>query len=389
MNEVILLLIPMTLVSAIIFFFRKNSNLTEKYINAKSEISSLKTENTILKEHWQTLKELKEKNELEFNTLASKILNEKTKALSEHSQKGIRETLGPLEKQLYSFEKQVNDKYMEESKERHALKKEIERLVEIGGRMAHETDSLTETLRGNSKVQGDWGELVLERILEDSGLRKGFEYKLQSSHLNADGYRLRPDVIINLPEKKHVIVDSKVSLKAYDLYRHTEDGEIKKKALGDFLKSIDRHLQDLSEKHYSKLKGITSPEIVFMFVPIEPAYLLAMQTDRDLSARAFKKGVAIVTATTLLTSLKTVASIWRLEKQNKNAQKIAREGGRLYDKFAGFLEDFDKIGMSMDTTRKQYDAAMGKLKLGPGNIFKKIEKLKELGISPNKNIESR
>ena len=388
MDEWAILAILSAWVATVILFIKKNTLLMEKYIHAKSGFSSLKTENTMLKQQQQTLKEIKEKNEQEFTNLARKILDEKTKTLSEISQKSIRETLIPLEKQLHTFERNINDKYTDEIKERHALKKEIERLVETADKMAHDTDSLTQALRGDSKVQGDWGEFVLERVLEDSGLRNGYEYHFQSSRLNEQGDRLRPDVIINLPEKKHVIVDSKVSLKAYDLYRRAKDESIKKNALSDFLKSMDRHVHELSDKHYSKLKGITSPEIVFMFVPIEPAYLLAMQTDRRLSDRAFKKGVAIVTATTLLTSLKTVASIWRLEKQNKNALEIAREGGRLYDKFAGFLEDFTKIGANLDASKKQYSTAMGKLKDGPGNIFKKMERLKELGISPNKKIES-
>ena len=362
--------------------------LTMKYIHVKSKMASLQTENTILKQQRQALEEIDEKNRQEFENLAGKILDEKAKTLSEVSLKSIRETLSPLEKQLFTFEKNVNDKYTDEIKERHTLRKEIERLVAIGDKMAHGTNSLTQALRGDSKVQGDWGELVLERILEDSGLRSGHEYHTQSSHLNEQGSRLRPDVIINLPEKKHVIVDSKVSLKFYDLHHHAEDEPSKKNALNEFLKSIERHIQELSDKHYTKLKGVTSPEIVFMFMPIEPAYWLAMQTDRGLANRAFKKGVAIVTATTLLTSLKTVASIWRLEKQNKNALEIAREGGRLYDKFAGFLDDFSKIGANLDAGKKQYSMAMGKLKEGPGNIFKKMERLKELGVSPNKNIES-
>jgi DNA recombination protein RmuC len=197
---------------------------------------------------------------------------------------------------------------------------------------------------------------------------------------------MRPDIIINLPDGKHVVVDSKVSLTAYELHRREEDETARAEALAAHLKSIERHVAELGEKHYAKLKGVNSPELVFLFVPIEPAYLLAMQADPELSTRAWKKGIALVTATTLLTSLKTVASIWRLENQNKNALEIANEGARLYDKFVGFLDDFEKIGKTFETGHSQYASAMGKLKDGPGNVFRKMERLRELGASPNKQI---
>ena len=388
MLELILFLVLFAWIATVVFFVRKNTVLTERYIEATKETASLKSENSSLKEQKQQQVDIEKRNRQEFEILASKILDEKTKSLSEVSLKSIKETLTPLEKQLNSFESNIKDRYTDEIKERHSLRKEIEKLVATSDKMAYETDSLTQALRGDSKVQGDWGEFVLERILEDSGLRKEHEYNFQKSLPNEQGERLRPDVIINLPEKKHIIVDSKVSLKFYDLYRNAENELNKKNALGSFLKSIERHVQELSDKHYTKLKGITSPEIVFMFMPIEPAYLLAMQTDKRLTEWAFKKRIAIVTATTLLASLKTVSSIWRLENQNKNALEIAREGSRLYDKFAGFLDDFNQIGANLEVGHKQYLKAKGKLKEGPGNIFKKMERLKELGISPNKKIET-
>ena len=365
--------------------------LNEKISNLNSKTSSLETEKQLLEQQLNTLKEyvdeVKKQTKLEFENLASQVLDAKTKTFTESTEKSLETLLKPLRERIQTFEKTVDEKYNNESKERHALKSEIEKLTTLNDKMALETSSLTQALRGDSKVQGDWGELVLERILEASGLREDHEYSLQKSHDNYDGDRFRPDVIINLPENKHIIVDSKVSLKAYDLYRSSDDKQFQSKNISDHIKSIEKHIDDLGSKHYAKLKGVNSPEFVFMFIPIEPAYLLAMQRNHDLSTKAWKKGVAIVTATTLLTSLKTVASIWKLEKQNKNALKIANEGAKLYDKFVGFLDDFEKIGKTFEIGQKQHSDAMSKLKDGPGNVFRKMEHLKELGAAPNKKIK--
>jgi len=219
-------------------------------------------------------------------------------------------------------------------------------------------------------------------------LREGHEFSRQQSRENDEGDRMRPDVVVNLPEGKHVVVDSKVSLKSYEVHQRAEDGPAKAVALEAHLKSIYKHIDDLSDKHYAKLKGLHSPEFVLLFIPIEPAYLLAMRADPELSSRAWKKGIALVTATTLLTSLKTVASIWRLENQNKNALEIANEGAKLYDKFAGFMEDFEKIGKTFEAGQGQFANAMGKLKDGPGNVFRKMELLRELGAAPNKRLKA-
>ena len=358
--------------------------------NLNARASCLETEKTILEQQLVTLKsyvdEMRKQTKLEFETLAHQILDAKAKSFSETTEKNLDMLLKPLQEKIHIFEKAVDEKYTNEAKERHALKSEIEKLITLNDKMTFETHSLTQALRGDSKVQGDWGELVLERILETSGLREGQEYSLQKSHQSDEGDRFRPDVVINLPENKHIIVDSKVSLKAYDLFRSSDNSSTHDKCLLDHIKSIEKHVDDLGAKHYAKLKGVYSPEIVFMFVPIEPAYLLAMKHDPELSARAWKKGVAIVTATTLLTSLKTVASIWRLEKQNKNALEIANEGAKLYDKFVGFLEDFEKIGKTFDTGQRQYADAMSKLKDGSGNIFRRIETMRELGAAPTKKI---
>ncbi len=364
--------------------------LTISDLNAK--VAILESEKKLLEQQLKTqrdyLEDVKKQTKAEFENLANEILKAKAKDFNEQTEKSLDAILKPLKEKIQTFEKKVDDSYATEAKERHALKSEIERLIGLNDRMTKETQSLTQALRGDSKVQGDWGELVLEKILEASGLTEGREFSQQKSHENEDGDRMRPDIVINLPEGKHVIVDSKVSLKAYDLHRTSDDEQPKKQALAAHIKSIEKHIDDLGEKHYAKLKGLNSPELVFLFVPIEPAYLLAMQTDTELSSRAWKKGIAIVTATTLLTSLKTVASIWRLENQNKNALEIANEGAKLYDKFVGFVEDFEKIGKTFDTGKTQYESAMGKLKEGPGNVFRKMELLRELGAAPNKRIKT-
>lgn len=368
----------------------ESQQITISELNAS--LSTLQSEKKLLEQSLQNqreyLEEVKKQTKAEFENLANEILKAKTRDFNEQTEKSLDSLLKPLKEKIQVFEKKVDDTYNTEAKERHALKSEIERLIGLNDRMTQETQSLTQALRGDSKVQGDWGELVLEKILEASGLTEGREYSQQKSLENDSGERMRPDIVINLPEGKHVIVDSKVSLKSYDLYRRADQEQVRSQALAGHLKSMEKHIDELSEKHYAKLKGVNSPELVFLFVPIEPAYLLAMQTDPELSTQSWKKGIAIVTATTLLTSLKTVASIWRLENQNKNALEIANEGAKLYDKFVGFLEDFEKIGKTLDSGKNQFESAMGKLKEGPGNVFRKMELLRELGAAPNKRIKS-
>ncbi len=375
-----------------LFLSRKKEGELMEINEIKNASSTLNIEKKMLEQQLinqkEQMLEMSKQAHLQFENLANQIIETKSKTFSEHTEKTLDNILKPFKEKIANFEKSVDDKYSNEAKERHALKSEILRLISLNDQMSIETSSLTKALRGDSKVQGDWGEMVLSKILEASGLREGEDYTTQSIHKNEEGDRFRPDVVINLPEEKHVIVDSKVSLKAYDLHNSSTDPSQKNKFLAEHIKSMEKHIGELSEKHYAKLKGINSPEIVFMFVPIEPAYLLAMHADPDLSMRSWKKGVALVTATTLLTSLKTVASIWRLERQNKNALEIAQEGAKLYDKFVGFLEDFEKIGHTFEAGGKQYLQAMGKLKDGPGSVFRKMELLRELGASPNKKIRT-
>ena len=325
----------------------------------------------------------------EFEVLATHLLEKESRQLQESSARGLEGLLGPLKERLKDFEKRVEETYQAEGRERHVLKSEVERLIQLNERMAHETNSLTSALKGDSKFQGDWGEIVLETILENSGLREGIEYTLQESFEGEGGDRFRPDVLIRLPDGKQIIVDAKVSLTAYESLVALDVGasaDERERRLRAHIESFNRHVNDLSERHYPKLKGLRTPEFVFLFTPVEPAYVTAMRYDPELATRAWRKGVAIVSATTLFTSLKTVASIWRLEHQNRNAQEIADEAAKLYDKFVGFHEDFERLGRTLEAGLGQYEEARRKLRDGPGNVFRKIELLRELGAAPGKRL---
>ncbi|MEO5970391.1 MAG: DNA recombination protein RmuC [Bdellovibrionia bacterium] len=352
--------------------------------------ASLETEKYHFKERLEAqnsfMLDLKKQSQLEFESLAQQILETKSRTFNEQTEKNLEGLLRPLKERIGDFEKKVDATYKTEATERIALKTEVERLVVLNEKMTRETTQLTQALKGDSKFQGDWGELVLEKVLESSGLRANHEYVVQGEYRNDLGEKFRPDIIVNLPDSKHIVIDAKVSLKSYESYCSAEEPLARQFHLEGHLKSVIKHVEELSGKHYSKLKGLNSPEFVFLFMPIEPAFLLAAQNDSDLTTRAWKHGVAIVTATSLLTSLKTVASIWKLENQNKNALEIAHEGARLYDKFVGFLDDFEKIGKTFEVGQAQYSSAMGKLKDGPGNVFRKMEVLRDLGAAPNKRI---
>lgn len=322
----------------------------------------------------------------EFENLASRLIEDEARQFQESSEKNLERLLGPFKERLKDFEKKVDDAYQSEGRERYVLKAEVERLIALNETMTRETSQLTQALKGDSKVQGDWGEMILENILSSSGLRLGVEYTKQDVFENDVGEKLRPDLLVRLPDDKQIIIDSKVSLKAYEAYTRAESADERAKFLRAHLESVTAHVDGLAEKHYPRLKGLRTPEFVFLFAPIEPAYLLAMRHDPELTTRAWKKGIAIVTATTLFTSLKTVASIWRLEHQNRNAQEIAEEAAKLYDKFVGFHDDFEKVGRIFEQGSAQYQEARRKLRDGPGNVFRKIEQLRELGAAPNKRI---
>ena len=325
----------------------------------------------------------------QFKNLANEILEEKSRRFAEQNQQNLDTLLKPLQEKLTDFRKQVDETYQSEARERFALKQEVEKLAGLNLRMTDETRALTNALKGESKTQGDWGELVLETILENSGLRKGEEYLVQDTHTISDGSRLQPDVVIRLPESKHLVIDSKVSITAYTRYMQADDESTKTAELNSHVQSIRQHIQGLSSKNYQDLYGVGSIDFVLMFIPVEPAFLSAMRHAPDIYQEALKKNIVIVCPSTLLATVRTVAHLWRQEYQNKNAQEIARQCAMLYDKFVGFVEDLDKVGQRLEQAQVSYNDAVGKLKTGRGNLIRTAENVKKLGVKPNKSLPSK
>jgi DNA recombination protein RmuC len=337
----------------------------------------------------QTAQEAKTVLSDQFKNLANEILEEKSKRFAEQNQQNLDILLKPLQEKLTDFRKQVDETYQSEARERFALKQEVEKLAGLNLRMTDETRALTNALKGESKTQGDWGELVLETILENSGLRKGEEYLVQDTQTISDGSRLQPDVVIRLPESKHLVIDSKVSITAYTRYIQADDEAVKTAELNSHVLSMKQHIQGLSAKNYQDLYGVGSIDFVLMFIPIEPAFLAAMRHAPDIYQEALKKNIVIVCPSTLLATVRTVAHLWRQEHQNRNAQEIARQCASLYDKFVGFVEDLDKVGVRLEQAQISYSDAVGKLKTGRGNLIRTAENVKKLGVKPNKSLPSK
>ena len=336
----------------------------------------------------ESLNEAKEALTSQFKNLANEILEDKSKRFTEQNAASLDALLKPLQTKLTEFKEQVNNSYGNEARERFALKSEIERLANLNLRMSDETRSLTQALKGDSKVQGNWGELVLESILESSGLRKGEEYVVQDSHTQTDGSRLQPDVVIKLPEGRSLVVDSKVSITAYARHAETTDPDTAERELVAHIQSLRQHIQGLSGKNYSSLYGVGSVDFVLMFVPVEPAFLLALKTAPNLYQEALAKNIVLVCPSTLMATLRTVAHLWRQDHQNRNALEIAKQCGSLYDKFVGFVEDLEKLGQRLDQAQTSYHDAFNKLKTGKGNLIRYAEKVRELGVKPSKNLSA-
>ncbi|RUO35431.1 DNA recombination protein RmuC [Aliidiomarina sanyensis] len=324
----------------------------------------------------------------EFENLANRIFEQKSSAFETRQQQTLTATLKPLKEHLDTFRKQVNEQFTEETKQRSSLQREILTLKELNQQMASEAEALTRALKGDSRQQGAWGELVLERILEQSGLREGQEYSTQGQHQSDEGKRYKPDVIVHLPNQRDVIIDSKVSLAAYERYFNADDDGVREKHLDDHVASLRNHIRELGKKNYQQLEGVRTLDYVLLFVPVEPAFLLAVDRDPELIRLALDNQIMLVSPTNLLVALRTVHNIWQYEHQSQNAQKIAADAGKLYDKFVGFLEDLNKIGGSLDTTRKHYENALNKLSTGRGNIVGRVEKFRQLGVNPAKRIDS-
>jgi DNA recombination protein RmuC len=338
------------------------------------------------REQKQEVEQLQEKFTKEFENLANKILDEKSNKFTEQNKENMKNILSPLQDKILNFEKRVDDTHKESIGFHATLREQIVGLSQLNAQMSKETLNLTRALKGDTKMQGNWGELVLERVLEKSGLEKDREYFVQQSHTTVDGNRVFPDVVINLPDGKKMIVDSKVTLTAYERYINEEDDDNKKLFLKEHVIAIRRHVEQLGEKNYQDLYQIESPDFVLLFIPMEPAFALALNEDTALYNKAFEKNIIIVTPSTLLATLRTIDSMWTNQKQQDNALEIARQAGALYDKFEGFVADLIKIGKKMDEAKIEYSGAMNKLVDGSGNLVKSVEKLKRMGAKAKKSL---
>lgn len=332
------------------------------------------------------LNEAREQLSNQFKSLANEILEEKAKRFTEQNQTNIGQLLEPLKIKLTEFQGKVEEVYVQEGKERSALAAQVKHLMDLNRQLSDDAHNLTRALKGSSKTQGNWGEMILEKILESSGLRRGHEYDVQESHTREDGSRAQPDVIIHLPEERHIIVDAKVSLNAYEEYVNAEDDAGRDIAFKRHLSSVRGHIKELSDKHYHEIHGVKSLDFVLLFIPVEPAFMLAISQDNELWEDAWKRNVLLVSPSTLLFVVRTIAHLWRQEQQNRNAQEIARRGAELYDKLVGFVEDLKGIGNRLNQAKNEYEKAYGKFVDGRGNVIRQAEMLKNLGVKPSKSM---
>lgn len=332
------------------------------------------------------LQEARESLTHQFQSLANEILDEKAKKFTEQNRVNLGQLLTPLGEKITEFKSKVEDVYDKEKEDRVALREQVRQLMDLNQAVSADTRNLTQALKGSSKTQGTWGELILERILEASGLREGEEYDLQESHIREDGTRAQPDVVIHLPGDKHLIVDSKVSLTACQEYEAAETEEARNEARKRHIQSIRTHLKGLSEKNYQALYGLKSLDFVLMFVPLESAYMLAVAQDSELFMEAWKKNVLLVSPSTLLFVVRTVAHLWRQEAQSRNAQEIAKRGAKLYDEFSAFVSDLEKVGERLRQAQTSFEEAKSKLCEKQGNVIRQAEMLKQLGVKPAKAL---
>jgi DNA recombination protein RmuC len=355
-----------------------NSELTKRnteYQNLQQQ--NLKRDEELVKQQEQLRKD--------FELLATKILDEKSEKFTLQNKENIKQILNPLQEKIQVFEKKVEDSQKESISMHSALKEQLLGLKDLNLQMTKETTNLTRALKGDSKMQGNWGELVLERVLEKSGLEKDREYFVQQSFTTTDGSRVLPDVVLHLPDNKRMIIDSKVSLTDYERYVNADE-ENRPQFLKAHVNSIRKHVDQLSEKKYEDLYDIESPDFVLMFVPIEPAFAIAINEDNSLYNKAFEKNIVIVTPSTLLATLRTIDTMWNNEKQQQNAIEIARQAGALYDKFEGLVKDLTGVGKKIDDAKKDYSSAMNKLVEGKGNLITSVQKLKKLGAKAKKSL---
>jgi DNA recombination protein RmuC len=357
-------------------------------LNAKYTASVTEHANLLkkLEEQQASLEMLQDKFRLEFKNLANEILEEKTQKFTEQNKTKLDEILKPLSEKIRDFEKKVDETYDKESKQRFSLEREIKNLTDLNQQISKEASNLTNALKGQAKTRGNWGEIILESILEKSGLTLDREFFIQKSYTNEHGKRLQPDVIVAYPGERNVVIDSKVSLIAYERFASAETREEQDSAAREHLQSVKNHITDLSGKNYQDIYALKSLDFVMLFMPIEPAYMLAMQSDPNLWNWAYDRRILLISPTNLIAALRMIANLWRVEYQNKNAMEIARQSGDLYDKFAAFVEDLQDVGNKIDSTRKSWDASMNKLATGKGNLIRRIENIKSLGAKAGKDI---
>lgn len=366
----------------------------EKSLQQEGRLNAaLETEKKLLveqmRQHKEDMQTLEKKFSLQFENLANRIFDEKAERFRKDSAEGIGQLLNPLKEKLQEFQKKVDDSFGQQAKEQFSLKNEIQNIITVNKEMSQQTENLTKALKGDVKVQGNWGEVMLEKILEESGLRKGVDYILQGAEMglkDETGRTQKPDVIVRLPDDKHIIVDAKVSLSHYERYAAAEEDAARGRYLKDFLASLRQHVVGLEQRRYQDTDKLGTPDFVLMFVPIEGAYALAVQQDTDLHSYAWDRKVIIVCPTSLFTTLRTVASVWRIEMQNRNTLDIAKRGGQLYDKIAGFVSDMEDLGRKIGTAQDTYDKAFRNLTTGPGNILKRTRDLGELGVKASKAL---
>ncbi|HTK22100.1 MAG TPA: DNA recombination protein RmuC [Mucilaginibacter sp.] len=362
--------------------------LAEKNRMAKAE-EAFKAQRERLSEQERSIQEIQQKFQLEFQNIANKLLDEKSQKFVETNKTNLDILLNPLKENIKAFEEKVDKVYNMEAAERNTLKGVISQLMELNKLISNEAQNLTKALKGDSKKQGNWGEVILERVLERSGLVRDREYRMQASLIAADGSRLQPDVIIDLPDEKHLIIDSKVSLVAYERLVNAESEDDRKLFSKGHVESIRNHVNGLSSKNYHDLYQINSPDFVLLFIPIESSFSFAVQLDAELFSDAWEKRVVIVSPSTLLATLRTISSIWKQERQNRNVLEIARLSGAMYDKFVGFVGDMENIGKNIKQSQTAYDSAINKLTEGNGNLTTTADKIKKLGAKANKQIDQK
>ena len=354
--------------------------LREKEVTIEKERRSAHEKLELLERNRDALK-------TEFENLANKIFEQKSERFSQQTRTSLDTLLNPFRDQLQDFRKRVEDVYTTETRDRQALRSEIKSLQELNRQITEEASNLTRALKGDKKIQGNWGELILERVLEKSGLRKGVEYETQGSYRDGDNQLYRPDVIVHLPDSRNLIIDSKVSLVAYQQWvTEDEDSGVKEEALKQHVEAVRNHIRTLSEKDYSQLHGLHSPDFVLLFMPIEPAFVAAFQQDENLFAEAFERKIIVVTPTTLLVTLRTIENIWRYERQSQNARQIAERAGAVYDKLRVFVEAMERLGTQLHTAQGTYDSAMNTLTRGRGNLISQANRFVELGVRVKKEL---